>query len=472
MAEIDLLEIARGTVTAPAGCGKTHLIAEALKVYDGSKPVLVLTHTNAGVAALRGRLNREGVLPSNYRLATIDGLSMRLIQLFPTRAGHNPEVLQLGNPGRDYPAIRQATINLLSCGHISDVLAASYDRLIVDEYQDCTVDQHKLICHAAEVFPTCVLGDPLQAIFSFGTNLLPDWDEAVCAAFPLVAELNTPWRWINVNAEELGEWLLDARQRLLLGETIDLRSSPKGVKWVALDGENDRKKLVGAAYEQPPNEDGHVLIIGSSVNAQSRHQIAGMVRGTVTIEAVDLRDLIKFSRTFSLNSDRSLKMIASFVQSLMSGFGATDFLKRVGTVAHGRERRPATDAEIAALNYLQSQSYDKAIDLLIEINKIGGVRVYRSAVFRACIKALKLCSVPSGPSFYEAAQKVREQNRILGRPLPKRAIGSTLLLKGLEADVCVILNAEEHNPNNLYVAMTRGSRTLVVCSAVSTINPY
>ena len=59
--EIDLRAIERGTVTAPAGCGKTQLIAHALAGHRGNKPILVLTHTNAGVAALRGRLDRAGV---------------------------------------------------------------------------------------------------------------------------------------------------------------------------------------------------------------------------------------------------------------------------------------------------------------------------------------------------------------------------------------------------------------------------
>jgi DNA helicase-2/ATP-dependent DNA helicase PcrA len=45
--EIDLRAIERGTVTAPAGCGKTQLIAHALAGHRGNKPILVLTHTNA-----------------------------------------------------------------------------------------------------------------------------------------------------------------------------------------------------------------------------------------------------------------------------------------------------------------------------------------------------------------------------------------------------------------------------------------
>jgi DNA helicase-2/ATP-dependent DNA helicase PcrA len=59
---------------------------------------------------------------------------------------------------------------------------------------------------------------------------------------------------------------------------------------------------------------------------------------------------------------------------------------------------------------------------------------------------------------------------MLGRRVPPRAVGSPLLFKGLEADVAVILDASDfdnvpkRNMKNLYVAITRGSRKLVVCS--------
>lgn len=71
--EIDLRAIERGAVTAPAGCGKIQLIAHALAGHRGNKPFLVLTHTNARIAALRGRLDCAGVSASAYRLSTIDG---------------------------------------------------------------------------------------------------------------------------------------------------------------------------------------------------------------------------------------------------------------------------------------------------------------------------------------------------------------------------------------------------------------
>jgi hypothetical protein len=94
------------------------------------------------------------------------------------------------------------------------------------------------------------------------------------------------------------------------------------------------------------------------------------------------------------------------------------------------------------------------------------VRTHRPAVLRACIRALQSCENANGPSFQEAAIRMREQNRLVGRPLPKRAVGSTLLLKGLEAEVSVILDADSLDAKNLYVAMTRGSKGLTVCSSM------
>jgi hypothetical protein len=84
---------------------------------------------------------------------------------------------------------------------------------------------------------------------------------------------------------------------------------------------------------------------------------------------------------------------------------------------------------------------------------------------------LQLCSALDGPSPYDAAVRVREQSRLVGRPLAKRTVGSTLLLKGLEADVAVILNPELMDGQHLYVAMTRGARMLVICSDTAVLRP-
>lgn len=468
--EIDLLAIDRGTVTAPAGCGKTHRIAEALTRHTGPKPILVLTHTNAGVVALRGRLDRAGVPSKAYRLSTIDGWAMRLISMFPLRGAYNPNILKLANAGTDYPNIRVAAVNLLKAEHISDVVAASYARLIVDEYQDCSIRQHAVVAYAAQTLPTCVLGDPMQAIFGFGSDPLADWDEHVCKHFPIVGELETPWRWINAGKEGFGRWLLDVRRKLLNGETIDLTAAPAEVSWVHLDGTEDMARQMRAARTAPPTADGRVLIIGRSTSPQSQRDMASRTPGAVTVENVDLRDFVDFARRFDFNAADAFSKLATFAGDVMTNVGAPDLITRVGTLQRGTARKAPSDTEQAALAFSAAPSPKSAANLLVEINKEGGVRQHRPAVLRACMKALEQCDGTEGNTFYDAAVRIREQNRLIGRPLAKRSVGSTLLLKGLEADVCVVLEAHDLDAKNLYVAMTRGSQHLVICGTAHTLN--
>lgn len=124
--EIDVLGIQRGSITAPAGCGKTQLIADALARHHGSKPVLVLTHTNAGLAALRARLEKAKVPTAKYKIATLDGFAMRLIGKFPMRSGHDPKILEVSNPKADYPAIRSASARLMASHAVSEAMPATY----------------------------------------------------------------------------------------------------------------------------------------------------------------------------------------------------------------------------------------------------------------------------------------------------------------------------------------------------------
>ena len=432
--------------------------------HASQKPVLILTHTNAGVAALRQRLRNRGVSSKAYRLSTIDGWARRIVATFPTRSGHDPRILELTNPSTDYPRIRKAAGDLLNNGHINGILDASYTHLIVDEYQDCTHSQHAIISCVAEVVPTCVLGDPMQAIFGFGSDRLPSWTDTVCRFFPVVGELAEPWRWINAGTDDLGGWLLDARRRLSRGDPVDLRNAPNTVQWVHLDGADDRQKQLRAAHTKPPGGNGSVVIIGDSRIPSQHRKFASQIHGAVTVEAVDLQDFIRFARNFTFDADSALKGLAEFAQTVMANVGASDLVRRVGVLTRGTARKKASEAERAALTFVQAPSANTAIDVLVELNRQAGVRVYRPAVLRACVKALGLCSGTDGPTFYDAAIQVREENRVLGRALPRRAVGSTLLLKGLEAEVAVILNADDLDVRHLYVAMTRGSKALVICS--------
>ena len=395
---------------------------------------------------------------------------MRLLTLFPRRCGHDPDILTISNPRAHYSAIRTAARNLLAGQHIHDVLTATYDRLIVDEYQDCSVPQHEIVVHASEALRTCVLGDPLQAIFNFA-GPTADWDGQVKESFPDAGELNTPWRWINAGEEAFGRWLLGVRQVLQQRGSVDLGAAPANVRWVQLDGVNDHRLRLGAGSCQGPDPDGRILIMADSTNPTAQREFAGQIPGGVVVENVDMRDLVAFGEAFDLASPTIADDVINFAGSVMTNVGAAAMVQRLRTLRAGQARNPATQAEQVALRFAENPTYAGAAALLGAIAAQGGVRAHRPAILRGGHDMLKACAGADGVTPGAAATTVRERSRLVGRPLAKRTVGSTLLLKGLEADVAVILNPAVMDHRHLYVAMTRGAKQLIVCSPQQILTP-
>ena len=126
--------------------------------------------------------------------------------------------------------------------------------------------------------------------------------------------------------------------------------------------------------------------------------------------------------------------------------------------------------EAACLAYGQRPTLAGAADLLEKLVEGPGVRVYRPEVLGILKSALRTAN-GGNCTFYEATVQARERNRHGGRRTNRIAVGSTLLLKGLESDVAVVLNPAAMNAAHLYVALTRGARQLVVCSPTSVLTP-
>lgn len=468
--EIDLFAAPKGTVTAPAGCGKTQLITITLKETTEEKPVLVLTHTNAGKSALEARLAKASVPKAKYRVSTIDSWAIRMISRFPMRSELDPAVVRLENTKEDYPAIRLAAIKLLKSGAVSDALKATYSRLIVDEYQDCTLPQHYLIGWTSRVLPTYLLGDPLQSIFDFNEKTV-NWQDNVLKHFPSLGTLNTPWRWKNANAEPLGNWLLAVREELQAGRPLDLKTAPEQVSWFQLP--SNRAELEDARLEaakiRGDNDNESVVVIGGKY-PDSHQYVASNTPGVTTVEAVDLKDLTLFGRTFDPAAKDALHNLLAFATKLMANLGVSELLRRLDALTSGKARKEASPAETALLEFMATPSIESALSVICAFEATETVRVYRPDVLNVCKAAMAL-AVQGGVTFYEAVVAARERNRHLGRPIAQRAVGSTLLLKGLEADVAVILNADDMTARNLYVAITRGAKKLVICSQSQIIRP-
>ncbi|MCU7875295.1 MAG: UvrD-helicase domain-containing protein [Candidatus Thiodiazotropha sp. (ex Lucinoma borealis)] len=463
-----ILTARRGLVEAPAGCGKTQLIVDSLMVPT-ERPTLILTHTTAGVAALQKRLATKNIPKKTYKVATIDSWAIHSIKCYPFTAGYLVDPNNL-----NYIAIRDAATRLCSSGAIDSILQASYGRLLVDEYQDCSVSQHALITALANVLPTVIFGDPLQAIFGFGDDPLPAWQNDVLGNFPHLGMLTTPWRWNRVGAGELGSWLLMAREALIAGQSIDIRTCPNHIEWLGLP--RNPGDLIQAQVttqydinQQYPED--NILIIGDSINADTRHSYARRARGVQVVEAVDLRDTLnQVLRIVDQRGESLLTAIIEFLSGVMVNVEGNRLITRVRSIVNGRNRTAPTAAEAAAVQVFQNGGYAEALTLIKAMRQDPARRVYRSVPFRMVCDALHRASIDPDENLIELFVGMREQRRHSGRNISGRSVGSTLLLKGLEADHVVILDADNPdarkklNAHNLYVAMTRGAKTIKVFS--------
>ena len=297
----------------------------------------------------------------------------------------------------------------------------------------------------------------------FGFNEpLVDWEKDVLGYFPTAGHLSTPWRWRNVQTEPLGQWLLQIRASLQARQAIDLRVAPVQVLWIALETATAHEQRLKAARVKTTSVDRQVLVIGDSFNPRSQRKIASQTPGAVSVEAAELKDLTAFGQAFNPVSPDALNVILAFPQGLMTNLDIAVYTRRLGSLSTGKAHNPATEAEQYGMRFMAAPTFASALLLLDALRDQPDVRVYRPEILRHCKKALGLAA-EGAMTFEDATVSIREQNRFVSRPISRRSVGSTLLLKGLEADIVVVLNPEEMDANHLYVALTRGARQLVVC---------
>lgn len=459
----------RGSVIAPAGCGKTEQIACA--VVRSSDRRLILTHTIAGIDALRGRLKELKADPAQYEIATIAAWALRLASSFPVRSS----LIAVTPDGGDWDSVYVAAAKLIGSGAINGIIKASYAGVFVDEYQDCTKLQHTLIRLLADILPCCVFGDPLQSIFSFRGNLPPDWASEVLHVFPQIAELKRPWRWDRVGNQELGKWLLDSRDQLASGQ-LDLRGAPGTVNHLPLTAfdENARKRqmtsLVAQALGQPDGE--KCIVIGESQNETGRALLARDVKAT-SIEPISCKRLAKFvSELEGCQGQARLDLVLDCVKDVMTKSDVAEIKKVVaGAIAGKRRRTPLNEVQSACVEIVKSQDLRPILHLLEGLPRHCGGWVYRRELLSSLCGALRGVVTGAHATLADAVWDVQNRRRHSGRRLGQRNIGSTLLVKGLQFDHAIIVDVEKLKRNDLYVAITRGARSLTVISQSNVLRP-
>ena len=464
----------KSIVIAPAGYGKTYTIAEAIVAYEGTKKVLVLTHTHAGVASLREKFQHKGLTSTVFHLDTICSFALELTKTYHINKAEIPHEND-ASAMFDF-AVQHAEI-ILKSKPVKEVMAARYDHLIVDEYQDCTIDQHKMILALSDTMKTHLLGDPLQGIFGFRGQQMVNFKDSSFMQFRENCQvLETPWRWMNAGQVALGQDLARIRECLLLGKDIDLRDYAS-ICWVCGSG-NDYSKPGTAVKRQLFQEinQGAIIIHPNTTSVNPRKSVVQQYKQLQLIEAIDGKDYYQWCSQFDIHAGRALvKDVVDMMRSVCNKNCINNWFKADGTLVNKRNKREK-DIQFSLASVvnplLTCKSYLKIAELVLAIAKMPDQAIYRKEFVRDIYQTL-LDAQRLGLTAYDAIVRNRNILRRKGRKVLQKSIGNTLLTKGLEFDTVVVLNAQDiKDPKHLYVAFTRCCQRLVVIADRSVLHPY
>ncbi len=208
-----------------------------------------------------------------------------------------------------------------------------------------------------------------------------------------------------------------------------------------------------------------MLVLASPTEPHRHAELARSGEGIQVVENLDLRQVVQHVGQLDLAAaGERLRLLLELAHSVMTGIAVNPMLTRCETLRAGRARVPATPDEAAALALIDHPDWSQAQAALRIWSVQAGRRVFRREVLAMLLDSLASTASGRQPSLPAAMAAAIERRRHQGRPVTNRSIGSTLLLKGLEADYTVLLDLEGMSPPHVYVALTRGTRGMLVLS--------
>ena len=464
---VHLLAAAPCSVEMPAGTGKTHLLAALAAVAAaGEKRSLILTHTNAGVDAIRKRLKEFGVPPSLARVETITSWAFALVGSYSVIA----EVVVAEIPDWTLSDEYLGGATKVAGAHaIIDMLKVSFDYLFVDEYQDCTLVLHEFVLALAEAIPKTVLfGDRMQAIFTF-VGPMATWDAHVLPGFPAQELAVVPHRWRGHN-QELGQWLLDIRPELTHGRTFDFADHQvPGLQFIPAAG----PAALSAVAHSFRDFDESVVLLDKWPDDVARH--ASRLGGSYSVmEDISGNFMRAQLHTLPAEGDHLLALwFARFAKECIVGLAGIDsaVLARLGQnerISH--YARPGIEPIVDALDQLRlNPTYSQLETAARVAGQTAGLRVYRWEAWNDTREAIAMTAENHDPAIDNLA-RVRDRLRRAGRSRHTRIASRTLLVKGLEYDHVIIADLNKmRDPRNLYVALSRARKSVTVVGTTSRI---
>jgi DNA helicase-2/ATP-dependent DNA helicase PcrA len=453
----------RAFAVAAAGCGKTQLLGQ-LVADPRSGRQLVLTHTHAGVAAIKKRLVDMRVPHEKFHLDTIAGWGLRLGAAYPAISGFRPDAEADPDWMVAYPGAEKVCRTSLG----KRVVSESYNGVLVDEYQDCSLKQHALVRALSECVPCRGVGDPLQTIFGFRDDPVVPWNTIRTDFEVLEGALTEPWRWGREGRNaQLGEWLVAARAQLeRTGCLVIAEDAP--VTWVqhADNLETAQAWATACSSAGAPSE----TVVAILKWPNKCKELARWLGGRWPIvERFDDPDLLKLGVELAdADGPTVVAEIVEFMAERMTGIGSA-LKTAVNGIKEGRGTARITKNREHAERLSALASKPTPANALTWLEGVLAHRDEWPLYRRECVfqlrEALRHCA---GATFAElpdmvAAARTRARHR--GRPTHRRTVGTPLLVKGLEFEHAVLLWEPDHlSVQGLYVALTRASKSLTIVS--------
>lgn len=469
----------RAFVVAAAGCGKTELLAKFV-AHETSGRQLILTHTHAGVAAIKKRLADMRVPREKFHLDTIAGWCLRYGAAYPTISGYRPGAEADPDWTATYPGAEKVCRTALG----KRVIGASYEGVLVDEYQDCSLQQHALVSALAKCIPCRGVGDPLQTIFGFRDDPVVPWD-TIKTDFEVIEDaLTEPWRWRREGRNEaLGEWLVQARKQLEeTGQLVIANDAP--VTWVRHDPAVPPPEAWAAACRSVAAPMGESVVAILQWPSECRELAKRLGGRWPIVERFDDPDLLRLGvRLVDADGPTVVEALVEFVSDRMTAIGpalktAVDAIRAGRGVSRITKNREHAD-RLSALATNPTPANALAWLEGVLAHKEDWWLYRRECVYQLR-EALRHCTQDSFVELPDMVAAARIRARHRGRLPHRRSIGTPLLVKGLEFDHAVLLWEPNPRPGQaprhpsmqgLYVALTRASKSLTIVSKSRTLIP-
>ena len=481
------IECNRSLLIAPAGHGKTTAIADSIMLCPDDECQLILTHTHAGIASLKTKFFQKHIPSSKYKLETITGFAQRYVLSLL-----GSFVLPDENDKHYFKIAVQQCSSLLKSRSIQLILKSSFGGVFVDEYQDCTIDQHDMIMKLAEILPVHILGDPLQGIFSFENSELVDLETDLCD-FSRFELLHHPWRWECSNPV-LGRYVLSVRNDLENRRVLHLRDYSKyDIQFVHTSSEENEKYRFLRSILNHDHSDSVLIICPSYLDANGRLRGDLMDRiklkqridnsdSFVVIDAIDSKEYYSCAKSIDSCIEKcrrstSVKRVTKLYDDVFGKLhlNKTELNKWIDRGKNAfKQRKKPNDLISASLlssygKFENEVTYENLKELILAIINLPSIKVYHRTFLHTllqCFEIVKLNDI----TLYEAMKIVKSRARHYGRKVQGKCIGTTLLIKGLEFDTVILWDAHNfQDAKNFYVAISRACRKLIIMSERSAL---